>query len=355
MTIRNSCRIWGILFTGLVTLAASERAVAQSLVRPAPSGPGGAGPSRWAQLQSWGPAGRVDHDMVYDSARDRVVLFTGRGNPHGEFIQSGTWEFDGSNWVERTSATSPPELIDYALAYDSARGRVVLFGGIEFPFSGTFTGTWEWDGTSWVDRTPATSPSPRSAHAMVYDAARGRVLLFGGGTADTWEWDGSTWVELTPDTSPPALAGHAMVYDSLRERVVLFGGVESTSAGEWIARDDTWEWDGNNWVEVAVEPNVRPSARTSHAMAFDSARGCVILFGGSGKSGFLRDTWELFDGTRWAHAASNGPAERTGPAMVYDSLRERALLFGGYGYEPRYRRRGGEIWYSDTWEYVGAP
>ena len=64
---------------------------------------------------------------------------------------------------------------------------------------------------------------------MAYDSQRGRVVLFGGygdsgGLADTWEWDGSTWVERTPATSPPARSGHAMAYDSQRGRVVLFGG-----------------------------------------------------------------------------------------------------------------------------------
>ncbi|MGK0155974.1 MAG: hypothetical protein ACI9SE_002941, partial [Neolewinella sp.] len=38
-----------------------------------------------------------------------------------------------------------------------------------------------------------------------------------------------------------------------------------------------------------------PSARSGHAMAFDSARGAVVLFGGNISSGATDDTWE-FDG-----------------------------------------------------------
>ena len=354
MKIRRSFGFTAIFFAGIAGLAANEATVAQSPAKPAvPGGPGGTGPSRWVQIESWGPAGRLEHAMAYDSARDRVVLFTGRGYPDGEFFAGGTWELDGSNWIERSPATSPPWLAGYAMAYDSARGRVVLFGGSRN--QGMSAGTWEWDGSNWADRTPATSPSPRSSHAMVYDSARGRVVLFGGGAADTWEWDGTNWVELTPDTTPPALAAHAMAYDSLRERVVLFGGVEQIGPDEWVPRDATWEWDGSDWVEVPVEPNVRPSARADHAMAFDSARGRVLVFGGTGSSGYLRDTWELIEGTRWAPAGSAGPDERTSPAMVYDSLRERALVFGGYGYNARYKRRGGAIWYSDTWEFLSKP
>ena len=39
------------------------------------------------------------------------------------------------------------------------------------------------------------------SHALAFDAARGRTVLFGGGNGagatfdDTWEWDGSTWIE----------------------------------------------------------------------------------------------------------------------------------------------------------------
>src|SRR4051812_27020856 len=38
---------------------------------------------------------------------------------------------------------------------------------------------------------------PRSEHTMVYDAARGVTVLFGGSTGtssgETWEWNGSAW------------------------------------------------------------------------------------------------------------------------------------------------------------------
>ena len=60
-----------------------------------------------------------------------------------------------------------------------------------------------------------------SGHQMVYDAARGRVVLFGGtlsgpALADTWEWDGVSWTLVEPAVRPPARGGHAMAYDSVR-------------------------------------------------------------------------------------------------------------------------------------------
>ena len=54
--------------------------------------------------------------------------------------------------------------------------------------------TWVWDGIAWTEVTPLVSPSPRERHAMVYDAARSVMVLFGGlgenvsELGDTWEY-----------------------------------------------------------------------------------------------------------------------------------------------------------------------
>src|SRR5262249_23769471 len=80
----------------------------------------------------------------------------------------------------------------------------------------------EWDGAKW-ERIPVNgiAPSPRSHHRMAYDAARGVILLFGGGrrTNETWTWDGRTWKQHAVD-GPPGRDTHAMAYDAARQRVV---------------------------------------------------------------------------------------------------------------------------------------
>ena len=127
-------------------------------------------------------------------------------------------------------------------------------------------------------------PSARSDVAMVFDAVRGRVLLFGGAGStpmlfnDTWEWDGENWTQYE-DIGPAPRSRHGMAYDSKRQRTVLFGG----SAGN-ANLNDTWEWDGDNWTEVA---DTGPSTRGGHAMAYDSLRGRVVLFGGDDGQNFL--------------------------------------------------------------------
>jgi len=137
----------------------------------------------------------------------------------------------------QVSATGPSERSGHAMVYDSGRGMRVVFGGEGS--SGHFGDTWEWDGINW--RCAATSgPSPRHSHSMAYDSARGKVVLFGGNfntddpsrqhLNDTWEWDGSSWTQIRT-VEPPGREGHAMAYDSARRVVVLFGGL-SWQSGE---------------------------------------------------------------------------------------------------------------------------
>ncbi len=73
------------------------------------------------------------------------------------------------------------------MAYDVARQRVLLFGGLGNG-SNSYSDSWEWDGSNWTQRTPTNSPSARGGHAMAYDFARECVLVFGGDDAfdDMW-------------------------------------------------------------------------------------------------------------------------------------------------------------------------
>jgi hypothetical protein len=74
---------------------------------------------------------------------------------------------------------------------------------------------------AWTQQSPNVSPSARDAATMTYDAATGDTVLFGGETVlngpdlneylnDTWVWNGATWAEQFPATSPSARAGASM-------------------------------------------------------------------------------------------------------------------------------------------------
>ena len=227
-------------------------------------------------------------------------------------------------WVRRTPLNSPAPRSGAAMAYDWARGRTVLFGGGSA--AGAFSDTWEWDGSNWNQRIAAPSPRGQSSMAMAYDLVRGRmVLLETGYAADTWEWDGTTWTLANPVNRPPPRSGHALAYDIFRGQVVLFGGFQSAALG------DTWTWDGTTWTQQF--PAQSPGPRGDCAIASDLARGVVVLFGGHGATTYS-DTWEWDGTTWWQRFPASTPLHVLDQAMAYDTLRSRCLYLGSWGLGP---------------------
>ncbi len=293
---------------------------------------------RWVQTTpGFSPPAHSGHALAYDSTRGRVVLFG--GTIEGIGISNSTWDYNGVGWVEITPSASPPGRCFHAMAYDSMRDRMVIFGGVGHNGRYLFD-TWEFDGFVWAETTPSDSPFARWYHALTFDGERETTILFGGkrwgsgGLTDTWEYDGVRWVEKTTDVSPSAYYGeHAMVYDAGREKVVLF---YQTS---WCS--ETWEYDGYAWMETT--PGNSPHGGMGYALAYYAARGKVVFFGGSGNGDSVRsDTWE-YDGIQWFEIIpENSPPARKYHAMTYDALRRRVVLSGGEAW--------GEA-FSDTWEY----
>ncbi len=291
------------------------------------------------------PSPRVGPAMAFDSARNVIVMFGGNS---GTFL-SDTWERRGSAWTKRTPAASPPARVGAAMAYDSARHVTVLFGG---QVAGGGTGeatflndTWEWDGNNWTQRTPAVSPGARYFAAVAFDADRKSVVMFGGSDrgrtefGETWEWDGNNWTKYSAAVSPSARADAPMVCDSARRVCLIFSG----DRGEFPS--DTWERRGSDWARAT--PASSPPGRGGSAMAFDSRRGVAVLFGGHDgppPAAWRADTWE-WDGQTWSQRTGQvAPPARIASAIAYDAARGVTVLFGGAGIS-------GPL--GDTWEWDG--
>lgn len=218
-----------------------------------------------------------------------------------------------------------------SMAYDAARNRIVLFGG---QVSGVNQNdTWLFDGTNWTRVFPANSPVPRYGHRMVYDAARQQVVLFGGHRGDTrlndtWVWDGTNWTQKTPANAPSPREYHAMAYDAARQEVVLHGGNSAASGNA-----ETWTWNGTDWS--LKSPATSPPGHNNSALAYDAARQEVVLFGNFGQ------TW-VWNGTTWTQRSPfSPPSARNYLTMDYDPIRQEVVLFSGSNQ-------------SDTWTWNGT-
>lgn len=298
-----------------------------ALAAAAQSAPSYRIPARWWQASPpTSPAPRDAHRMATDLSAHHVVMF---GGWNGSGYLGDTWEYDGSTWTQNMLA-GPRARALHALAYDEARGVTLLFGGVFGPGQFGYLGdTWQYGDGVWKQLSSAAFPPPRFDHSMVYDRARGRIVMFGGrGSSgaslknDTWEWDGSSWTRALPAVSPTPRAGHAMAFDPVSGRVLLFGGVQL--GGPIVG--DMWSWDGNTWTQLF--PAHAPSARWHAVMATDLAGGYVVLYGGYDGAD-LMDTWS-WDGTDWTLVQTRAQPEVPAlPAMTTGPDGRHILLFGG--------------------------
>jgi len=265
-----------------------------------------------------------------------------------------TTEVPGSWTAVPTPEEAPGPRLGGSLAHVPSTAKLYLYAG--WDGASFFNGIWGYDATAgtWTDLGPrGAEPPARALHSMVYVPTIEKLVMFGGfdGTTylnDTWAYDPAenTWTNLAPaGVSPAARDGHSLVFDPARGQVILFGGWNGkTEFG------DTWAYNpnANTWLELAPTGD-RPAARDSQAMTYDSTEGLVILFGGWNQSTEFNDTW-LYDpaaGT-WTNAAPAGdlPSGRALAQMVYDPAAKRVIMFGGGTI--------GNLVSADTWIYNPA-
>lgn len=286
---------------------------------------------------------RYQGQMWFDRARGRAVAFGGTSygfvpGGGGTPLANDLWEYDGTDWRQRTVPIGPSGRYQHAVAYDRDRGVAVLYGGIDAA-SFLLNDTWEWNGATWSRRV-AAAPPVFTGMAMCYHPRMRRTLLFGGADTQrlldqTWSWNGTTWTQLLPNTTPPARAGHALTYEPQRNRIVMFGGYDTQS----------WEWDGSDWSPGRTGPE--PRALYGFATDDDSR---TILFGGMltrpgaalGAAVGLGDTW-LHERGRWREVTRTGPPLHTASQCDYDAGRDRLVFGGGVDSNSRH-----------TWEWDGA-
>lgn len=291
----------------------------------------------WTQVfPAVSPSPRNSMRMAFDPLLGRIVMFGGyEASTPG--IGQETWIYDGNpasrTWTHITPAVSPPPSHFHDTCFDPASGRVIVIGG-DLPYPYAFASTLS--GYTWLPIASASAPPQRClavftpapanrpglllscgenspAHfqdswllaggvwsevsggqpddrkyfGLADDAARQRLVLFGGvdqatgeRLGDTWEWDGRNWHLCTPmGGTPPARSHATLSYDSVRRVIVLYGGYV-TVGGQPVASNDTWEWNGASWTERL--PTRTPGQLTAHCTAFDPVRSLTVVFGDSG-------------------------------------------------------------------------
>lgn len=300
----------------------------------------------WTQLAyptfpNVGTSPRRSGGLAFDLLNGQMLVYGGlQSTP--TLTLNETWRFDGTTWTQLTPTTTPPPRWGHRMVLDTRRARLVTFGGRSPTTTANANDTWEWDGTDWQQVFPTASPSARGFYGMAYDERRGKTVIYGnqsGTSTQTWEYDGTTWTQVVTPTTPPGLESPAMAYDKGRGVIVMFGGYNATPPGTMYGT--TWEYDGVDWTLRTLPTN--PLARYRQGMAYDDARGRIVMYGGF-NGGALQDTWE-YDGNDWVQTGTTGPVRSTEGYMEHDPIRRVTYYIGGSG-------PGGTA--NEVWAYTGA-
>jgi hypothetical protein len=168
-----------LVFGGLDTTGYYNRGLYQLSLSPSPA---------WSRLVvAGGPSARAGHTAVYDEPHHRMIVFGGVDSVGS--VKNDVWALNlpGGTWTQLAPTGTPPlARYEHTAVFDSRRDRMLVYGG--HTITGDSADTWELDlasGTpAWSRLLPALAfgrlPLGRYQHAAVYDSIGDRMLCYGG-------------------------------------------------------------------------------------------------------------------------------------------------------------------------------
>lgn len=322
----------------------------------------------WRPLATAGtmPGTLRGHSTIYDPLRDRLLVF---GGAQDGVVSDHVWSLslaDPPTWSVIEATGDVALRAGHTAIYDPVRDRMVVFGG-----AAGDAGAWALDlagAPAWSEiAVVGERPVSREAHVAIYDDDGDRMVMFGGyvnGVLPDTTWslslaDAPHWTPLaTTGEAPPPSWGQSAVYDARRGRMLLFGGGPHPS--NVVYRNDRWVLNlaTNEWTRwPAGSP--APTARTEQSAVIDPVADELVVFGGRDANAVgsgLADAWSvpLDAGAAWTKRSPvvgvNHPAPRRGAATVFDPNRGRMHVMGGTSTGPFAQ-------FADRWSFAlnGVP
>lgn len=234
-------------------------------------------------------------------------------------LQSSALSPNGANPGSRES---------HVLVYDNARGELLLFGGRASDDSPV--GTWSWRDGQWTYHG-GEGPTDRSRSSIVYMDREESVVLYGGHLrgagysdvpfSDTWSLKKRQWLKLET-LSPQGRIFCAGAYDRERSRFVLTSGRDPLS-GSYL--NETWEFGSGQWIRLNIET---PPSLWCPQLVYDEKAKALVLLATNTSTGML-NVWE-FDGERYLMLSENGPKVLLGDQAASSvGAAGGVLVFGG--------------------------
>ena len=337
--------------------------------------------TNWVQLSPGGtvPEIRYWHGGAYDANSNRMIVFGGGSNGHGNL--NDVWVLTHANGLGETpewintipngQPGSPPSRNLPGTTYDPVSNRLILFGGCGggcWPILGdvwvlTNANATEATPSQWFQLSPTGSaPAPRDASQLAYDSINNRMILFSGhdgsgssnSYSDVWVLtnangtDAATpqWIQISSNIPVAGRYLGSVVYDQQNNRLITFGGKDisanSTNA-VWILTNANGLGGTAEWVNLLPENAAgMPYPTAANVSVYDASNNSLITFGGSiqtaGEETIQNAVWQLSNanglgGTpEWTQVIAGDPAPspRSNSTAGYDPVNQRLVLFGGH-------------------------
>jgi hypothetical protein len=382
--------------------------------------------SRWRK-QAWENAGpdwnTPIRAVTYDPALDRLIALAGSWTPGSLSVWSLNLGGD-RRWVElATSGTAPVDRDGFAFVFDSRRDRYVLFGG-QSKYGGPpmFNDVWDLrvgrEVATWTPlETVGDSVTAHYQIGAIYDEKRDRMVVIGGARGlpgggeiepsddlPTLEFgEPSRWKVFPRQHQPTGLDYlPRCLYEPKSDRMLVFGGATSTPIAipldDLIVSVELTPGDmlrgaravGNlvNGDAIAVggdrevrafnpasfrgferldppQDAIENSNQRPTGPSFAGGRNGVVYYWGGfldKRPGSERELWrfDIRQDPHWSKLALSSavPAPSQGASITYDGRRHRWLMYAGWSPSAPFAKFE-ELWAFDplgpSWTRIELP
>lgn len=304
------------------------------------NGSGGIEAGAWSELiVNTFPPARIFHTAVYDQTNNRMIIFGGCADLECDIPLNDTWVLTNANglggtpvWTELSpSGTLPGAREFHNAVYDSANNRMIVYSGESHGTS--LTDVWVLSYANGLGGTPAwtqlaptgNTPDAVDGSTAVYDPTTNMMIVFSGGNYVNSVWtlsnaNGMTgtpaWTNLIATGAPGAPRGRydaQAVYDPTSNRMTIFGGEGdfgptnpdldiATFNDVWVLANANGTGGTPTWTQLhpkfAGDGLILPGTRTFFSAVRDPGTNSMIIFGGI--------SFEAAYGSPWVLSHANG-------------------------------------------------
>ena len=203
-----------------------------------------AGSPYWTLLEPEGdlPPGLVHHSAIYDAPRDRMIVCGGLGRDSSTIAVWALALFPIPTWTQlHPAGPAPPARWGHSAVYDSVRQRMIVYGGVsESPLDDAWSLSLSGDPV-WTHLNPAGGhPGPRLLHSSIYDPLNDRAVVFGGAgpggqLGELWFLDWRERPEIALTSTEVTLDAVGLTWQVLRAKTLQATLFRREENGEWAS------------------------------------------------------------------------------------------------------------------------